>query len=58
MNILKRKTYYRELLSIRKIDAVCLELCPKIFKDIYDQEEIVKTLSEINKFVKDTIGSK
>lgn len=52
LSILKDKNRFSELLSLKPIENICLELCPKAFNDIKDQEEIVSTLKETLAFVK------
>ncbi len=57
MSILKRKKYYSDLLSLKIFDKICLELCPKIFNNVADQKEIIRTLNNERNFVNKIITS-
>lgn len=52
LSILKDTDRFSGLLGIRSIENICLELCPKAFNDVKDQEEVVNTLKETLAFIK------
>ncbi len=51
MGILDHQELYTRIISLQKTDLVCLELCPKAFPSIKNEEKIVATLDKTRQFL-------
>lgn len=51
LSILEEKEKFSSLLTIRSVECICLELCPKAFLNIQNQEEIIDVLRQTLAFV-------
>lgn len=52
LSVLPEKEKFAKFFKIKPIECVCLELCPKAFHNIGDQEEIIGVLRETIDFVR------
>ncbi|MDD4477160.1 MAG: TIM barrel protein [Patescibacteria group bacterium] len=52
LSILEEKEKFSSLLNIGPAECICLELCPKAFLDIQNQEEIIDVLQRTLAFIR------